>query len=195
MEMPTNIDSIITERARHFGRGDRHGGWLFAADIACCVQNAGRGRRPDPATGKVSAAGFAELAGRAPGTVRAYLAAWELAAERGLVPPADSLTPDSDPALPSAEQWLEFYHDPDGAWGRARQEESQEALPRAARSRGPYQRRGAVERLADMEKDARAVIRDLAENRGEAETVLASITRIRGSLDTAVLLVSALAGQ
>jgi hypothetical protein len=36
--MPGTNDYIIAERARHFGRGDRHGGWTWAADVACCVR-------------------------------------------------------------------------------------------------------------------------------------------------------------
>ena len=41
------IDSIITERAQHFALGDRHGGWVFAADVACCVEpGLGEGRPP-----------------------------------------------------------------------------------------------------------------------------------------------------
>ena len=42
---------------------------------------------------KVSARGFAELAGISPAKVLRYLAAWNLAAEKGIVPMSWSLTP------------------------------------------------------------------------------------------------------
>jgi hypothetical protein len=111
--MPGN--DIITQRARHFGRGDRHGGWVLAADVACCVSPARPGNRHRPAEllqpGKVAARRFARLAGPGIGqaSVYHYLKAWNLAAEQGLVPPSASLAPDSDPPLPDAERWIGFY--------------------------------------------------------------------------------------
>ena len=42
----TTTDDLIRQRARHFGAGHKHGSWLFAADVACCVApRAGAGRR------------------------------------------------------------------------------------------------------------------------------------------------------
>lgn len=129
--MPGNDDDIIRKRAEHFGRGDAHGHWVFAADVACCVRPGGAGQggpRNDDRSGrtgdrqrKVSARLFAELAGQARrsigmrgvshNTVLAYLDAWDRAAGAGLVPPSASLAPDSDPPLPPAERFAEFWID------------------------------------------------------------------------------------
>jgi hypothetical protein len=106
------LDNRIREQARFFGLGDRHGGWLFAVCVARCVkprQGQARGSSGISAGGKVSARRFAEMAGRSPTTVMAYLDAWNAAADRELVPLADTLTPASDPPLPPAGLWHEFY--------------------------------------------------------------------------------------
>jgi hypothetical protein len=112
-----DLDAVITARAEHFGHGDRHGGWVFAVDVACCVEpGLGEGRPPANTgnavtsySGKVSARTFAERAGVSHPTVMRYLRAWERAAGALLVPPAANLRPDSDPPLPPADRWAEFY--------------------------------------------------------------------------------------
>lgn len=103
---------LIAQRARHFAQGDKHGQWLFAADVACCVEKGAGGGGPragtDPAPGKVSIREFARLAGSSDTTVGYYLAAWDAAARDGLVTPAAELTPDSEPVLPPAERWGDY---------------------------------------------------------------------------------------
>lgn len=106
--------SKIDERARHFGRGDAHGDWLFAADVACCVKHGTAGR---PAANrstqndfeKVSASEFARKASTGPARVLRYLTAWDNAANDNLVPSSLTLTPNDEPALPAADQWTRYY--------------------------------------------------------------------------------------
>jgi hypothetical protein len=115
--MTTDIDSIITERARHFGLGDRHGGWLLAADVACCVEPGEgqiRGLRHvgnlvANDSGKVSARTFAERAGTSHTTVMKYLRTWQAAALQGVVPAAEELTPRDTPVLHDAESWSVWW--------------------------------------------------------------------------------------
>jgi hypothetical protein len=78
----------------------RAGMWRCAAIVACWVTRDG-----DASGGKVPAAEFAADAGRPVRRVLDYLAAWDRAAEAGLVPPAAELTPESSPELPSADLW------------------------------------------------------------------------------------------
>jgi hypothetical protein len=107
------IDSIITERAQHFALGDRHGGWVFAADVACCVEpGLGEGRPPANTgaprasnSGKVSARTFADRAGTTHDRVMRYLRTWMAAAQQGIVDPADELSPQDTPHLPDISAW------------------------------------------------------------------------------------------
>jgi hypothetical protein len=105
------IDRLITQRARHFAAGDKHGAWLFAADVACCVEpNLGEGGRnltgaPRASdNGKVSARTFADRAGiGSHDRVLRYLKVWDAAAAHDppLVPPSSTLNPRSEPELPN----------------------------------------------------------------------------------------------
>ena len=107
------MHDLIRQRARHFGAGDRHGMWLFAADVACCVSpRAGGGSAAvssETAGAKVSARTFAGLSGRGPATVLRYLKTWDRAAEAGLVRPAAELMPGDEPDLPDADRWKDYY--------------------------------------------------------------------------------------
>jgi hypothetical protein len=93
------------DRARRVGRDIAHGDWVLAADVACCVTL-------DSESGKVSARRFAAEANSTTARVMAYLDAWNASAASGLVPPAASLTPASDPPLPPAARWAEFFGSP-----------------------------------------------------------------------------------
>lgn len=118
---------LIARRARHFGQGDKHGNWLFAADVACCVERGmghGQHRSHDDVDSaiiaKVSAREFAEKARCHRKTVANHLKAWEAAARDGLVTPAAELTPDSEPDLPDADRWHGYFESvPPPAVGQA----------------------------------------------------------------------------
>jgi hypothetical protein len=58
---------------------------------------------------KIPMSAFAQEARISRNLIGGYLAAWNAAAERGLVPHSADLTPDSEPELPAAGLWHEFY--------------------------------------------------------------------------------------
>jgi hypothetical protein len=112
MTTTRSASELIIQRARHFGQGVKHGGWLFAADVACCVERGGKTETAHSASSKVSIRKFAELGGverRSATTVLYYLKAWDAAARDGLVTPAAELTPGDSPDLPDAARWTEYY--------------------------------------------------------------------------------------
>jgi hypothetical protein len=197
------MDSIITGRARHFGLGDRHGGWVFAADVACCALRLGRGRRePSANSGKISAQDFADRAGCDYTTVLSYLATWERAAGEGLVPPAATLTPDSEPELPPASRWLEFHlrqdRQPDREQARAQVRQLVPVPPpppppdpaAEQRRRNTGAIKGARRLLGDMARDGRGVVAFLEAltepcHGKNAENIRADIAAVQAALDAA----------
>jgi hypothetical protein len=124
------MDDLIRQRAQHFGRGDAHGGWLFAADVACSVERGtGQGERTDiqprrarAEVDKVSASEFAQAAGGSHDRVLRYLDAWDAAAADGLVATAADLQPGDQPGLPDAERWSDYFSPTTRRIGRDRVE-------------------------------------------------------------------------
>jgi hypothetical protein len=95
------------EDAREFGRHVKAGGWRLGLLVA---RNVILGAR-SPVKDKVSAQEFAQVAGISPGTVALYLRGWEAAADVGLVPHADVMTPRAEPTLDinRLPAWQNFY--------------------------------------------------------------------------------------
>jgi hypothetical protein len=92
--------------AREFGAYARTGGWAFALKVARSVRPGGQAAGETP---KVSAKEFAELAGCSPERVMRYYKAWDMAADDGLVPQFEALSPGEDIELPDADVWLSYY--------------------------------------------------------------------------------------
>jgi hypothetical protein len=92
------IDNGRTWRtnAEEFADLDQGEGWAFAVLVACSVQRAKPGsqdRRSRDDLEKVSAKEFAQVADTSADRVLRYLDAWNEAAKRGWVTPADRLNP------------------------------------------------------------------------------------------------------
>jgi hypothetical protein len=74
--------------------------------VARSVRPGGQGADETP---KVSAKEFAELAGCSPERVMRYYKAWDRAADDGMVPHFEALTPGQEVDLPDADVWLSYY--------------------------------------------------------------------------------------
>ncbi|WP_430727338.1 hypothetical protein [Streptomyces beigongshangae] len=96
----------VARDARDFGAYVRAGGWAFALKVARSVRPGGE---PAGETPKVSAKGFAELAGCSPERVMRYYKAWDKAADDGLVPYFETLAPGREIELPDSDVWHAYY--------------------------------------------------------------------------------------
>ncbi|MEV0112917.1 hypothetical protein AB0H77_06640 [Streptomyces sp. NPDC050844] len=101
----------VARDAREFGAYARTGGWAFALKVARSVRPGGQSPQEQAAdeTPKVSAKEFSELAGCSADRVMRYYKAWDKAADDGLVPHFETLTPGVDIELPDADAWLTYY--------------------------------------------------------------------------------------
>nr|WP_233521959.1 hypothetical protein [Streptomyces triticagri] len=106
------MDARVAQDAREFGTYARTGGWAFALKIARSVRPGGQSAGD---TVKISAKQFGELAGCSPERVMRYYKAWDMAADDGLVPQFEALTPGQDIDLPDADVWLSYYTSRNGA--------------------------------------------------------------------------------
>ncbi len=79
--------------------------------IARCVELSKSGVSVKNDTSKVSAGEFAELAGIATNTVKAYLRTWDAMAAAGLVPARDSMEPGEDVDVPDMKTWTYYYRE------------------------------------------------------------------------------------
>ncbi|MEU0589621.1 hypothetical protein [Streptomyces sp. NPDC006132] len=100
------VSDLVARDAREFGVYARTGGWAFGLKVARSVRPGGQGADETP---KVSAKEFAELAGCSPERVMRYYKAWDRAADDGLVPHFEALTPGQEIELPDADVWLSYY--------------------------------------------------------------------------------------
>ncbi|MFJ9820899.1 hypothetical protein ACIRU3_37660 [Streptomyces sp. NPDC101151] len=100
------LSDLVARDAREFGVYARTGGWTFALMVARSVRPGGQAAGETP---KVSAKGFAELAGCSPERVMRYYKAWDRAADDGLVPHFEALAPGQEVELPDADVWLSYY--------------------------------------------------------------------------------------
>lgn len=103
---PGDVPEAITRDAHEFGVYARTGGWAFALKVARSVRPGGQ---PAGESSKVSARKFAELAGCSADRVMRFYKAWDSAADDGLVPQFEALTPGEDVELPEADVWLSYY--------------------------------------------------------------------------------------
>ncbi|WP_405623071.1 hypothetical protein [Streptomyces sp. NBC_00076] len=103
---PVPLSDLVARDAREFGVYARTGGWAFGLMVARSVRPGGQGADETP---KVSAKEFAELAGCSPERVLRYYKAWDRAADDGLVPHFEALTPGQEVELPDADVWLGYY--------------------------------------------------------------------------------------
>ncbi|MFF6783513.1 hypothetical protein [Streptomyces sp. NPDC012510] len=100
------VDEQVARDAREFGVYARTGGWAFALKVARSVRPGGEAAGETP---KVSAKRFAELAGCSPERVMRYYKAWDKAADDGMVPHFEALTPGEEIDLPDSDVWLTYY--------------------------------------------------------------------------------------
>ncbi|MFF8395134.1 hypothetical protein [Streptomyces sp. NPDC016172] len=103
---PAPVSDLVARDAREFGVYARTGGWAFGLKVARSVRPGGQGADETP---KVSAKEFAELAGCSPERVMRYYKAWDRAADDGMVPHFEALTPGQEVDLPDADVWLSYY--------------------------------------------------------------------------------------
>ncbi|WP_329332053.1 hypothetical protein OG866_04285 [Streptomyces sp. NBC_00663] len=103
---PAPLSDLVARDAREFGTYARTGGWAFGLMVARSVRPGGQGADETP---KVSAKEFAELAGCSADRVMRYYKAWDRAADDGLVPHFEALTPGQEVELPDADVWLGYY--------------------------------------------------------------------------------------
>ncbi|MEU6121403.1 hypothetical protein [Streptomyces sp. NPDC047123] len=96
----------VARDARDFGAYARTGGWAFGLKVARSVRPGGQGAGETP---KISAKEFAELAGCSADRVMRYYKAWDKAADDGMVPHFEALSPGMDVELPDADVWLTYY--------------------------------------------------------------------------------------
>lgn len=109
---PIPLSDHIARDAREFGVYARTGGWAFGLMVARSVRPGGQGAEETP---KVSAKEFAELAGCSPDRVMRYYKAWDRAADDGMVPHFEALSPGQEVELPDADVWLSYYVSRNGA--------------------------------------------------------------------------------
>jgi hypothetical protein len=100
------LSDLVARDAREFGVYARTGGWAFGLRVARSVRPGGQSAGETP---KVSAKEFAELAGCSADRVMRYYKAWDRAADDGLVPHFETLTPGQEVELPDADVWLSYY--------------------------------------------------------------------------------------
>ncbi|MER6134230.1 hypothetical protein [Streptomyces sp. NPDC001815] len=105
-EAQGDVHPDIAQDAGDFGAYVRAGGWAFALKVARSVRPGGELEGETP---KVSAKGFAALAGCSPERVMRYYKAWDKAADDGLVPYFEALTPGQDVELPDSDVWHSYY--------------------------------------------------------------------------------------
>ncbi|MFE1943479.1 hypothetical protein [Streptomyces massasporeus] len=103
---PAPLSDLVARDAQEFGAYARTGGWAFGLKVARSVRPGGQGADETP---KVSAKEFAELAGCSPERVMRYYKAWDRAADDGMVPHFEALTPGQEVDLPDADVWLSYY--------------------------------------------------------------------------------------
>ncbi|MFI8878524.1 hypothetical protein [Streptomyces sp. NPDC055243] len=101
-----DVPEPVARDARDFGAYARTGGWTFALKVARSVRPGGQGADETP---KVSAKQFSELAGCSAERVMRYYKAWDKAADDGVVPHFEALTPGEDIELPDSDLWLTYY--------------------------------------------------------------------------------------
>ncbi|GAA1888966.1 hypothetical protein GCM10009837_08700 [Streptomyces durmitorensis] len=101
-----DVPEPVARDARDFGAYARTGGWTFALKVARSVRPGGQGADETP---KVSAKEFSDLAGCSAERVMRYYKAWDKAADDGLVPHFEALTPGEDIELPDSDVWLTYY--------------------------------------------------------------------------------------
>ncbi|CAL9528902.1 hypothetical protein [Streptomyces sp. enrichment culture] len=108
------LDSVAQD-AKQFGAYARAGGWIFGLMVARSVRpgNSRQAVNDDSAeqggSRKVTAGKFAIMAGTGVPRVMRFYKAWERAAEAGVVPGFDSLTPGVSVDLPDPELWAEYF--------------------------------------------------------------------------------------
>lgn len=107
-------DQKITTDAREFGLHMRQGGWRLGLLVARNVAVAPGRVAPETLLPKVNATEFARRAGTSNDRVLRHLAAWERAANAGLVPHARDLNPGSDVDLDVERlpAWSPIYNAP-----------------------------------------------------------------------------------
>ncbi|MGW5865106.1 hypothetical protein ACWFRJ_23355 [Streptomyces sp. NPDC055239] len=101
-----DVPEAVARDARDFGAYARTGGWTFALKVARSVRPGGMGADETP---KVSAKEFSDLANCSAERVMRYYKAWDKAADDGLVPHFEALTPGEDIELPDSDAWLIYY--------------------------------------------------------------------------------------
>jgi predicted NBD/HSP70 family sugar kinase len=121
------------DNADEFAALDKGEGWPFARLVACSVAK-GRGEggshhRNDRygGDGKTSAQEFARRAETSAPRVLRFLEAWGKAAEKGWVPAADTLTPDSVRGMADPEHPWNGVYDASKAGGRPRDTQPEDA--------------------------------------------------------------------
>ena len=199
------------EDAKFVGAMVRGGDWEIGLRIARSVEiNAGNGgdRRSESFSvpkgtlkvGKTSINEFAAVAGIGVNTVRRYLAAWEWAANDGLVDASADLNPDDEYDFSAFDEgsWKEYYEvacmnpppwNPqakplDSAYGGGRQEAVEAKAPvptpaqiSAAIKNDPAVERAAKETIYDMMETDRKHGRDAVAARGGTVTPIADIRK------------------
>lgn len=104
----------ITSDAKEFGLHMRQGGWRLGLLVARNVVVAPGRVAPETLLPKVNATAFAKIAGTSNDRVLRHLAAWERAANAGLVPHSRDLTPGSqvDLDVERLPAWGPIYNAP-----------------------------------------------------------------------------------
>lgn len=104
----------ITNDAREFGLHMRQGGWRLGLLVARNVVVAPGRVAPETLLPKVNATAFAKIAGTSNDRVLRHLAAWERAANAGLVPHSRDLTPGTqvDLDVERLPAWGPIYNAP-----------------------------------------------------------------------------------
>lgn len=87
------VDEAITDDATEFGLHMRQGGWRLGLLVARNVKIAPGRVAPETLLPKINATEFARRAGTSNDRVIRHYAAWQRAANAGLVPDADTLNP------------------------------------------------------------------------------------------------------
>jgi hypothetical protein len=112
------VDPSVERDAEEFGRHVRMRGWRLGLLVARCVKSR-QGARTSLPGSKVTQSAFARAAGVSRNTVSACLAAWDAAAEAGVVPERSTLTPGVDPEIrfDALPEWATYYVRANhGAW-------------------------------------------------------------------------------
>lgn len=112
-----DVINSIDRDAQEFALCIKQGGWRMGLLVARNVKaGTGQGKRNlsenSEKSEKVSLASFAQKAGIDDKTVKKYLDAWNLAAEKGHVQPSDALHPDEEPGYIDVDKlpsWKTFF--------------------------------------------------------------------------------------